>query len=265
MRISDVLKVALGLCLVVGLGGLKAADKPGPAEALKMLEDGNARYVAGEMKSPNQSAERKKLSSHSNQGNYAYATVLSCSDSRVPVELIFDVGVMDLFVVRVAGNVCNTDEIGSIEYGLAHVNTPVLVVLGHKQCGAVTAVTQEVEGDGHPLERNIPPLVASIIPAVERAQKMHTEVKGLKIVPYAIEENVWQSIENLFMQSPATREIVKKGKAKIIGAVYNLETGKVEWLPEEKVVEILAKVEKNPQRAMNAMYEMKEASGAKVH
>lgn len=95
--------------------------------------------------------------------------MITCSDSRVPVELVFDAGVMDIFVVRVAGNVCDTDEVGSIEYGLAHVNTPVLVVLGHTQCGAVTAVTHAVQGKGHALELNIPPLVDNIEPAVKRA------------------------------------------------------------------------------------------------
>jgi len=92
------------------------------------------------------------------------------------VELIFDAGVMDIFAIRVAGNVCDTDEVGSIEYGLAHVNIPILVVLGHTQCGAVTAVTHKVHGEGHKLERNIPPLVDNIIPAVKMTVEKHKEL-----------------------------------------------------------------------------------------
>jgi len=123
----------------------------------------------------------------------------------VPVERIFDSGVMDIFVIRVAGNVCDTDEIGSIEYGLAHVNTPVLVVLGHTQCGAVTAVAHAIHGTGHALERNIPALVDNIIPAVKRAESLNPGITSDEIIPYAIIENVWQGIEDLFMNSPSTR------------------------------------------------------------
>ncbi len=222
--------------------------KPNPDEVVTMLQDGNARFSSGKATYPHTDAERIALAGKEDQGNYAYATVISCSDSRVPVELLFDAGVMDIFVVRVAGNVCDTDEIGSIEYGLAHVHTPVLVVLGHTQCGAVTAVAREVDGKGHKLERNIPPLVDNIIPAVKRAMKLHKDVHGDAIIPYAIEENVWQGIEDLFMKSPATRALVKEGKTKVIGAIYDVATGKVNWLPGEKVDQILKRVEASPKK-----------------
>mgnify|MGYP006289472607 CR=1 FL=1 len=229
------------------------APKPGPDEALEMLKSGNQRFAEGKSIHPRSGLDRTALAGQANQGDYAYATVLSCSDSRVPVERIFDAGVMDLFVVRVAGNVCNTDEIGCIEYGLAHVNTPVLVVLGHTQCGAVTAVTQAVHGKGGELERNIPPLVSSIEPAVRRAMSTHPDIQGEAIVPYAIEENIWQGIQNLFMASPAVRNLAKEGKAKIVGAMYDVGNGRIQWLAESKVSDILAEVESNPDRAMNPM------------
>jgi len=228
-------------------------NKPSPAEALTMLKEGNARFVAGQPQRPHRGAERLMQAGSENQGDHAYATVITCSDSRVPVEIVFDAGVMDIFVIRVAGNVVQTDEAGSIEYGLAHVNTPVLVVLGHTQCGAVTAVTAAVQGHGHPLERNIPPLVAPIAPAVKRAIQAHPDLKGKAVIPAAIVENVWQGIEDLFMKSPASRDLVKAGKAQVVGAIYNVGTGQVEWLPQEKVDQILKKVEANPQRAMQAM------------
>lgn len=239
-----------------GSGGFASDDhqtkqKPTPDQALQMLKDGNARFVAGTAKHPHADAARRALADTSDQGDYAYATVLACSDSRVPVELLFDAGVMDLFVIRVAGNVCNTDELGSIEYGVAHVRTPVTVVLGHTRCGAVTAVTQAVEGHGHRLERNIPPLVDIITPAVRRAQHKHKDLHGSELVPYAVEENVWHGIETLFRQSPAVRQAVQDGKTKVVGAIYDLASGSIQWLDEAKVGQILSEVEASPDKATN--------------
>jgi len=115
------------------------------------------------------------------------------------------------------------------------------------------AVTEAVHGKGHALERNIPPLVGSIQPAVKRAMSQHPEIHDEKIVPYAIEENIWQAIENLFMQSAAVRNIVKEGKAKVVGAMYDVGTGKINWLPESKVADILKAVEANPNKAAEPM------------
>ncbi len=228
--------------------------KPAPAEVLETLKQGNDRFVAGESLHPHTDSARLEQAAQEDQGDHALATVLTCSDSRVPPEYIFDSGVMDLFVVRVAGNVVRTDEAGSIEYGLAHVHTPVLVILGHTQCGAVTAVTQALQGHGHTLEHNIPPLIGPIKPAVESAMHEHPDLAdSVKIIPYAIEENVWAAVKDLFLQSPATRELVKSGKALVTGAIYDVSTGKVNWLPLEKVDAILAEVEADPQRATNAM------------
>jgi carbonic anhydrase len=233
------------------------AKKPSPDQSVEMLKQGNERFVSGKSAHPHADAARLAQSGKENQADHAYATVLSCSDSRVPPELIFDAGVMDIFVVRVAGNVCNVDEIGSIEYGLAHVNTPVLVVLGHTQCGAVTAVTQAIEGHGHALERNIPPLVSGIEPAVRRAQHDHPEAKGAALIPYATEENIWQAVEDLFMKSPATRNLVKKGTVKVTAAMYDVGNGKVTWLPQKTVDSILKRVESAPGRAINPMADEK--------
>ena len=232
----------------VGEAAEKHVQKPNPDEVLHMLKEGNERFYTGKAIHPHTDAARLALAGKENQGKYAYATVISCSDSRVPVERIFDAGIMDLFVIRVAGNVVDTNEAGSIEYGLAHVDCPVLVVLGHTQCGAVTAVTQGIQGKGHALEINIPSLVDSIIPAVKRAMKKQKNVSGDAIIPYAIEENVWQAVEDLFMKSPAARKRVKEGKAKVVGAIYDVGTGKVEWLAIEKVDEILKQVEASPDK-----------------
>ncbi|MBL0699349.1 MAG: carbonic anhydrase [Desulfosarcina sp.] len=250
-----VVTVSCLLALVSGFAiasGSKVA-KPSPDEAIAMLKAGNERFVTGKATQPHTDASRLALAGKEDQGDHAYATVITCSDSRVPVEILFDAGVMDIFVIRVAGNVLDVDEIGSVEYGLAHVNTPVFVVLGHTQCGAVTAVTNAVQGHGHPLERNISPLVDNIIPAVKKAIADNPKAHGADVIPHAIEENIWQGIEDLFMESPVSRDIVNSGKAKVVGAIYDVSNGKINWLPEAKTAEILKKVEANPKRAMEAM------------
>lgn len=226
-------------------------NKPNPAEVLIMLAEGNERFAAGKATHPHAEPGRLALAGSRSQKDYAYATVISCSDSRVPVELIFDAGIMDIFVIRVAGNVCNTDEIGSIEYGLAHVETPVLVVLGHTQCGAVTAVTHALQGKGHVLERNIAPLVKPIMPAVKRVMKDHEALHGDDIIPLAIEENVWQGISDLFLKSPVSRDLVRNGTVRVAGAIYDVATGKVRWLALAKVDEILEYAEACPEREIN--------------
>jgi carbonic anhydrase len=251
--------VALIVSVVVALGSYgivfaaSETSKPSPEAVVQMLKDGNERFAAGKSLHEHTDISRLKQAGSENQGEHAYATVLTCSDSRVPVERIFDAGIMDIFVVRVAGNVVKTDEAGSIEYGLAHVHTPVLVVLGHTQCGAVKAVADTVQGHGHEFERNIPPLVAPIIPAVERAMRLHPDASAAEVVQRAIEENVWQGIEDLFMQSPAVREMVGKGQVVVVGAIYDVGVGTIEWLPVDTVGRILSVVEQNPERAMNVM------------
>ena len=226
----------------------KQVKKPSPDEIIQLLKAGNERFYSGNPTQPHTDADRLALAGKENQGDYALSTVIACSDSRVPVERIFDNGIMDMFVIRVAGNVFDTDEIGTAEYGVVHVRTPLLVVLGHTQCGAVTAVTHAVEGKGHKLERNIPPLVDNIIPAVKRAVEQHPDVHGDDIIPFAVEENVWQAMEDLFMGSPAVFNLVKAGKAAVVGAIYDVGTGKIEWLGTERVSEILTQVEADPDR-----------------
>nr|WP_320116077.1 carbonic anhydrase [uncultured Desulfuromonas sp.] len=225
-----------------------AKGKPSADEAIKMLQQGNKRFVTGTAIYPHTNSARIIQAGREDQGDHAYATVITCSDSRVPVELIFDAGIMDIFVIRVAGNVVDVDEAGSIEYGLSHVNTPVLVVLGHTQCGAVTAVTAAMTGHGHALECNIPPLVDNIRPAVQKSLDDYPGAPTRDIIRFAIEENIWQGIRELFMRSPSTRELVKNGQAKVVGAIYNVGTGKVKWLPQDKTIAILHEVENDPEK-----------------
>ena len=228
-------------------------SKPDAATSVKILQAGNKRFVSGQAIHPHTDSARLIQAGSENQGDHAIATIITCSDSRIPVERIFDVGIMDVFVIRVAGNVCDTDENGTIEYGLCHVNTPVLVVLGHTQCGAVAAVTAAVEGHVQPLERNIPALVDNIEPAVRRAAAAHPHLHGKALATVAEEENVWQSIEDLFVASPATRELVSQGKVKVLGALYDVGTGKVRWLDEAKTDQIFSRISLNLDQASQAM------------
>lgn len=223
--------------------------KPAARDALASLVEGNARFQAGQSRYPHLDPARRALAAQSNQEDYAIATILSCSDSRVPVEAIFDSGIMDLFVVRVAGNVCNVDEAGCIEFGLASVHTPVLVVLGHSKCGAVTAATRAMTGQAAPSEHNIAPLIRSIEPAVQRALQTRSNKDTAAIVETAVIENVWQAFENLFLLSATARKLVASGEVKAVGAIYHLETGAVEWLDEAVPLELLARANENPLRA----------------
>jgi len=122
-------------------------------------------------------------------------------------------------------------------------------------------VTHAVQGRGHKLARNIPALVANIEPAVKKAMELNPGVEGDAIIPMAIEANVWTGIEELFMESPVTRDFVKKGFAKVVGAIYDVGTGKVNWLPEDTTFEILAKVEASPDKAVMAPAEDDESHG----
>ena len=161
------------------------------------------------------------------RGQQPFVTILGCSDSRVPLETVFDQGIGDIFAVRVAGNVCDPDEMASIEYGVSQLGTHLLVVLGHTDCGAVTAAVTGAEVHGH-----MRGLVDKITPAVAEAQASHPDLHGKDLVPAATEANVWSSIEKLFLDSPMTRRYVKSGKLKVVGAIYDVKTGKVRWLGE---------------------------------
>lgn len=196
-----------------------------PGEAIERLKDGNDRYAAGNSVRPDATAERRKETLVG--GQHPFATVVSCSDSRVPVEILFDQGIGDVFVVRVAGNVCNGDEIATVEYGVEHLGTTAIVVLGHTKCGAVTAVAQGAE-----LHGNLRSLVHNIYEAVDKAKQSNSNLQGDALVAAAVEANVRQSIADLLENSPEVRERAETGKLKIVGAIYDIGEGRVKWLKD---------------------------------
>lgn len=201
-------------------GPLVTAD-----EALNKLMEGNLRVVSGATVQPHQdAARRQELANH---GQHPFATILACSDSRVPPELIFDQGLGDVFTVRVAGNVAATDEIGSIEYAADHLGTRLIVVLGHTHCGAVTAVVKN-----EPVTPNIEKLVAPILPAVAGVRQRFATASPDELLAKAVEANVWQAVADLYANSPLLHKMAAQDKVKIVGAIYDLDSGKVRFLGE---------------------------------
>ena len=223
-----------------------------PRQALQRLREGNHRFCEGHPQRPHQDSSRLRQAGNEDQSAHAFATIITCSDSRVPVELIFDAGVMDLFVIQVAGNVVRVGQAGSIEYGLIHVGTPLLVVLGHSQCGAVTAALGQAQGGAPVLERNIGPLLQPIMPAVDRALLKHLGASPEELVARAVEENVWQAVHDLFMLSPAVRRLVRARERLVRGAIYDVASGGIAWLPAQQVRQVLDQVSSDPQRPRQA-------------
>ena len=218
MKFTSAIVAALTL-LIVFSPAQNTEEKITAASVLAELKSGNEHHVAHRYQHPHESLERRRelLS-----GQHPHAEILSCSDSRVPPELIFDQGLGDLFIVRVAGNVATDTEIGSLEYGAEHLHIPLLVVLGHESCGAVTAAVQ-----GGPPEGHIAALVTLIAPAVDKTRGLSGDP-----VANAVRMNVNMVVKQLRSSTPILSELVAHGKLKIVGAVYSIETGSVTWLPE---------------------------------
>lgn len=197
-------------------------------ESLKLLKEGNERFASGKAQHPHQ--DKTQLEKTTKEGQHPFATILTCSDSRVPVENIFDRGVGDIFVIRVAGNVSGVNVIATAEYASEHLHTPVMVILGHTHCGAVTACASHAKEHGA-----LPFLLHKIDKAVERARAKYPDMKGQEFVEKCIEENVYVTMEDFLALSPAIQKKVKERKMKLIGAIYDIETGKIRWLEESPI------------------------------
>jgi len=186
-------------------------------QALQMLMDGNARFASGNATHPNQSEERL---SDLVSGQHPFAVVVGCSDSRIPPEIIFDQGLGDIFVIRTAGEVMDNVTIASIEYAVEHLNVPLVLVLGHDGCGAVTAAVNGGEVPGH-----LNSLVGFIRPAVEEAKAAGSEDQLLE---NSIDCNVKNVVDEIRTCQPILSEAVEEGNLTIVGACYHLDSGIVE-------------------------------------
>ncbi len=192
--------------------------------ALATLLAGNQRFVDGTPRHPHElQSFRMGLSG----AQHPFATILSCSDSRVPPELLFDEGFGDLFVVRVAGNIVDTDVTGSIEYAVSHLHTPLLVVMGHEDCGAVTAALKHFRGELGAEPPEILALLGHIEPGLDHVSATASLADQ---VPVAVEDNVHHSVHEL-LAVPFIRRAVASGHLRVVGTVYDLDTGLVRVLP----------------------------------
>jgi carbonic anhydrase len=190
-------------------------------EALSRLMEGNARFVQNQMTGTKLCSTEARTSLATSQK--PYAIILCCSDSRVPPELIFDKGLGELFIVRVAGNVPDPIVLGSVEYAAEHLGSPLVMVLGHERCGAVTAT---VGAKGKP-EGNIGAIVKTITPAVKKAKADCKTKDKAQLVECAIDQNVKMVAANLTKQSKVLAHLAKEGKIRIVAAKYDLDDGKV--------------------------------------
>jgi len=189
-----------------------------PADVLKRLQQGNARYAANQPNERDFSAERAARAT----AQYPVAVVLSCADSRVVPDLVFDQAPGDLFVVRVAGNIVTTDLLASIEYGVEFLGAVLIVVLGHSSCGAVDAAIKVMKKDAE-LPGHLPDLIRSLEPAVVLAEKCASGT----LLGNAIVENVKRQVAALKRATPIIARDYAAGKIDIVGGVYDIATGKV--------------------------------------
>lgn len=188
-----------------------------PEQAQKLLEEGNQRFVASQaLPKDLGKAKRDDLL---NNGQKPFAVILCCSDSRVPPEHLFDQGLGDLFVIRVAGNVLDQTVLSSVIYGVEHLDAPLLVVLGHSDCGAVKATVQGA---------TVPGISDRISPLVEKVKA--AGVTGAEVYPQVEDENVWTVMAEL-NENEEIKHLVEKGTLKVVGAKYHLDTGVVTLFP----------------------------------
>ena len=191
-------------------------------QALARLIEGNERFIRGEARFP---TVQKEVLADLAKGQEPYATILGCSDSRVPPELVFDAGFGELFIARVAGNVISAEIMGTLQYAGIHLQTPLFVVMGHSGCGAVKAALATKEhGASHP--DRIALLLENIYPALEHVDRT---LPSHELFDAAIEANVRWSMQQV-LETPEARQRAKQGVMKLVGAVYDLESGRVRFL-----------------------------------
>ena len=192
-----------------------------PAEGISRLKEGNGRYTSGNQQHPRQSSEeREKLT----KSQHPFAIVLGCADSRVPPEIVFDQGLGDLFVLRVAGNVIDDHSLGSIEYAVDHLAVRLIVVLGHQSCGAVKAAKDTIAAKSE-APAHIQSLVTAIQPAVEATVNSDLET--------TVKANVKDVVQALRSSTPVLKSKVDSGEVRVMGAYYSLDTGAVSFLDEK--------------------------------
>jgi carbonic anhydrase len=196
-------------------------------EALDRLREGNQRFVAHRMAASALSSPARRAALVERQE--PFAVILGCSDSRVPAELVFDQGLGDLFVIRVAGNIVAPSLVGSVEFAASRFGTRLVVVLGHTQCGAVLATIEELTGGATSQSRNLRSIVDRVRPSVEPLLAGRGDLDPDALVREAVRANVRASVDHLLHGSVLLESLVRESGLVVVGAEYSLETGIVEF------------------------------------
>lgn len=191
-----------------------------PSDAFDVLADGNKRFVSNLKVNRNLLEQMNETAT----GQYPFAVVLSCMDSRTANELIFDQGIGDIFSIRIAGNIVNTDIIGSIEYACAAAGSKLVVVLGHTRCGAIKGACDNVELG------NLTGLLHKVKPALDKTSDARKELSKEDYAEVVSQANVLNSIDEILAKSEILQNLYKEGKIGFVGGVYNIETGKVSFI-----------------------------------
>ena len=215
------LTALLFCCVLSSLAFVRAQEvvAPTPAQAWQRLKEGNERFVADKPDKKDLSPKKREALA---KGQHPFAIVLTCADSRVPPELLFNQGLGDLFVLRVAGNISDPFVMGSIDYAVEHLHSPLIVVLGHESCGAVSAALGKDKPGG-----NLGKLIAEI-----HVGKNLPEDKT-KVLTAAVRNNAHFHAEQVLMKSEIVRKHVAEKKLRVVSGYYSLSTGKVEWLTQK--------------------------------
>lgn len=198
------------------------------AEVLTRLKAGNQRFVGELSEHSELSSERRRNSLI--DGQTPFAVILGCSDSRVPAEIVFDQGLGDLFVIRVAGNIVAPSQVGSIEFAVETYGTPLVVVLGHTQCGAIQATLDALKNPETQPSFNLMSIVSRIRPSIETLVETELKHDEDALVGFAVRANIRASVSHIQYSSPILEKHIQSGNLKVVGAQYSLETGIVDFL-----------------------------------
>lgn len=196
-----------------------------PAEALEWLSQGNRKYTSGQVSGWRASA--KSLAELTQSGQHPYAVVVSCSDSRCPMEQVFCTRPGEVFAVRTAGHVVGEGALASIEFGVVELKSPLVAVVGHTQCGAVKATLAGQRPPG-----SISRLIDQIMPAVQQARRLAPQLASSELETLAVEQHVKATIEGLLIKSPVIQQAVRTGVLMLAGGIYDMASGEVRWLDD---------------------------------
>ena len=202
----------------------ESQSKLSPKEAIELLKEGNKRFVSREMRERDLLAQVKETS----KGQFPFACIVGCIDSRVPATTVFDQGIGSLFVATVAGNIINEDILGSLEFGCAAAGSKAIVVLGHTSCGAVKGACDHVELGN--LTSLLSKINASVMETTEPTDPADRNSSNLDFVNEVAKNNVYRSVEDIRIKSNVLRRLEEDGKITIVGAMYDVGTGKVSFL-----------------------------------